>query len=106
MLGFQSGSMSTDPVMNIEDIETACYLRMTAMDKPGVLAEVSDVFAKHNISIEAVTQKEPAQGEENVRLVLLTQIVKESDMNAAIAEVENFDEIIGEVARIRVEHLG
>lgn len=106
MLGFQPGSMSSEPVMAIEDVETACYLRMTAMDKPGVLAEVSDVFARHNISIEAVSQKEPAQGEDNVRLVLLTQVVKESDMNAAIAEVENFDEIIGNIARIRVEQLG
>lgn len=106
VLGFQPGSMSSDPVLDIADIDTACYLRMTAMDKPGVLAEVSDVFAKHNISIEAVTQKEPAQGETNVRLVLLTQVVKESDMNTAIKEVENFDEIIGSVARIRVEQLG
>jgi homoserine dehydrogenase len=106
MLGFQSGSMSSEPVMSIENIDTACYLRMTAMDKPGVLAEVSEVFAKHNISIEAVSQKEPAQGEDNVHLVLLTQIVKEDNMNAAIAEVENFDEIIGSVARIRVEQLG
>ncbi len=106
MLGFQAGSMSNDPIINIEDVEAACYLRMTAMDKPGVLAEVSDVFAKHNISIEAVTQKEPAQGEDNVHLILLTQIVKESNMNAAIKEVENFDEIIGSVARIRVEQLG
>jgi len=106
MLGFQVDSMSKDSIMNIEDIETACYLRMTAMDKPGVLAEVSDVFAKHNISIEAVTQKEPAQGEDNVHLILLTQIVKESNMNAAIKEVENFDEIVGSVARIRVEQLG
>lgn len=105
MLGFQVGSMSSEPIMAIEEIETACYLRMTAMDKPGVLAEVSEVFAKHNISIEAVTQKEPAQGEDNVHLVLLTQAVKESNMNAAIAEVENFDEIIGSVARIRVEQL-
>ncbi len=106
MLGFQAGSMSSEPVMAIEEIETACYLRMTAMDKPGVLAEVSEVFAKHNISIEAVTQKEPAQGEDNVHLVLLTQIVKESNMSTAIKEVENFDEIIGSIARIRVEQLG
>lgn len=106
MLGFQFGSLSDEPIMNIENIETAYYLRMTAKDKPGVLAEVSDVFAKHNISIEAVSQKEPAQGAENVCLVLLTQVVKESNMNAAIKEVENFDEIIGSVARIRVEQLG
>ncbi len=106
MLGFQTDSMADVPVMAIDDIETACYLRMTALDKPGVLAEISDVFAKHSISIEAVSQKEPAEGADKVHVVLLTQKVRESNMNAAIAEVENFDEIEGAVARIRVEQLG
>lgn len=106
MLGFQAGSMSGEPILPIEETETACYLRMTALDKPGVLAEVSEVFAKHDISIEAVLQKEPAEGVDKVHLVMLTQNVKESNMNGAIAEVENFDEIEGSVARIRVEQLG
>ncbi|MGB5397727.1 MAG: homoserine dehydrogenase [Gammaproteobacteria bacterium] len=106
MLGFQSDCMSTVPVMPVEEIDTACYLRMTALDKPGVLAEVSEVFAKYNISIEAVLQKEPEEGVDKVHLVLLTQKVKESNMNAALAEVESFKEIVDSVARIRVEHLG
>lgn len=105
MLGFQVGSMSNVPVLPIDDVETACYLRMTALDKAGVLAEVSDVFAKHNISIEAVLQKEPADGVDKVHIIMLTQLVKEKDMNAAIAEVEAFPEIEGSVARIRAEHL-
>ncbi len=106
MLGFQNDSFSDEPVLPIEEVQTACYLRMTALDKPGVLAEVSDVFAKHNISLEAVIQKEPAPGSDKVHLVLLTQVVKERDMNTAIAEVEGFAEIEGSVARIRVEQLG
>ena len=106
LLGFQPDAMSDIPVMSIEDVETACYLRMTALDKPGVLAEVSEVFAQHNISLEAVLQKEPAEGVDKVHLVLLTQKVMESNINAAIAEVENFEEIEGSVARIRLEHLG
>ena len=106
LLGFQPDAMSDIPVMSIEDVETACYLRMTALDKPGVLAEVSEVFAQHKISLEAVLQKEPAEGVDKVHLVLLTQKVTESNINAAIAEVENFEEIEGSVARIRLEHLG
>jgi homoserine dehydrogenase len=92
--------------MPIDDVDTACYLRMTALDKPGVLAEVSEIFANHNISLEAVLQKEPAKGADRVHLVLLTQKVKESNLNTAIAEVESLDEIDGSVARIRLEHLG
>ena len=106
LLGFKPDAMSDIAIMPIEDIETACYLRMTALDKPGVLAEVSEVFAQHKISLEAVLQKEPAEGADKVHLVLLTQKVKESNINAAIAEVESFSEIEGSVARIRLEHLG
>ena len=106
LLGFKPDSMSDVTIMPIEDVETACYLRMTALDKPGVLAEVSEVFAQHNISLEAVLQKEPAEGVDKVHLVLLTQKVAEGNIDAAIAEVENFDEIEGRVARIRLEHLG
>jgi homoserine dehydrogenase len=106
LLGFKPDAMSDIAIMPIEDVQTACYLRMTALDKPGVLAEVSEVFAKHAISLEAVLQKEPAEGVDKVHLVLLTQKVKESNINAAIAEVEKFDEIEGSVARIRLEHLG
>ncbi len=106
MLGYQNGSLSGELVLSIEEVETACYLRMTALDKPGVLAEVSDVFAKHNISLEAVIQKEPAAESDKVHLVLLTQVVKENAMNTAIAEVERCAEIEGPVARIRVEQLG
>ena len=106
LLGFQPEAMSAIPILPIDEVETACYLRMTALDKPGVLAEVSEVFAQHAISLEAVLQKEPAEGVDRVHLVLLTQKVKESDINAAIAEVEAFDEIDGSVTRIRLENLG
>jgi len=106
LLGFKTDAMSDIAILPIEDVDTACYLRMTALDKPGVLAEVSEVFANHNISLEAVLQKEPAKGIDKVHLVLLTQKVKESNINAAIAEVESFNEIEGSVARIRLEHLG
>jgi homoserine dehydrogenase len=106
LLGFQPEAMSDMAIMSIDDIDTACYLRMTALDKPGVLAEVSEIFASHTISLEAVLQKEPAEGVDKVHLVLLTQKVNESNLNTAIAEVENLDEIEGSVARIRLEHLG
>jgi len=106
LLGFKAGAMRDTPVLSIEDTKTAYYLRMSAEDKPGVLAEVSEVFAEHNISLEAVLQKEPNEGEGAVTLVLLSQRVQERNMNDAIREVEALDAIQGEVVRIRMEHLG
>jgi len=106
LLGFKADSMRDTPVLSIEDAETSYYLRMSAEDKPGVLAEVSEVFAAHNISLEAVLQKEPAEGVNLVNLILLSQMVQEKNMNAAIREVEALSAIQGDVVRIRMEHLG
>lgn len=105
LLGFQSDSMRETPILAIDDVETAYYLRMHADDKPGVLAEVSEVFAKHNISIEAVLQKEPQAGASSADLVMLTQRCMESKVNKAIQEVEQSASISGSVVRIRMEHL-
>jgi len=105
LLGFQTDSMRDTPVLPIDDVETAYYLRMVADDQPGVLAEVSDTFAKNSISIEAVLQKEPATGESSVHLIMLTQKCVESNVNQAIQAVENLSSVQGEVVRIRMEHL-
>lgn len=104
-LAFQAGELSDMPVVDIEAIETAYYLRMTASDKPGVVAAVSGILGDAGISIEAMQQKEPAQGETEVPLVLLTHRVTEGQMNDAIAKIEALDNIVGSVTRIRVEQL-
>jgi homoserine dehydrogenase len=105
-LGFQATALSAAPILTIEQVRSAYYLRLDAQDKPGVLAEVSEIFAEHGISIEAVLQKEPQEDEAVVHLVLLTQKVLEQNMNIAIAEVQALSSIVGEVVRIRAEHLG
>lgn len=104
-LGFQNDALSDLPVLDVGEIETAYYLRMTAEDKPGVLAKVTGILGDAGISIEAVKQKEPKEGETEVPLVLLTHRVLEKQMNAAIAAIEAMDSIKGSISRIRVEHL-
>ncbi|MDT8452403.1 MAG: homoserine dehydrogenase [Gammaproteobacteria bacterium] len=106
LLGFQPDAMRNIPILPIEATMTSFYLRMSAEDKPGVLAEVSEVFADHKISLEAVLQKEPVKGESRVKLVLLSQQVREEAMNIAIKEIEALSAIEGEVVRIRMERLG
>ncbi|HLD14403.1 MAG TPA: homoserine dehydrogenase, partial [Burkholderiales bacterium] len=63
------------------------------------------ILADQKISIEAILQKEPHAGEDTVPVIILTQRVKEKNMNAAIARIEKLDSIKGQVARIRLEHL-
>lgn len=105
-LAFQADALSDIPLLSSDDFQTAYYLRLNAEDKPGVLADVTKILADHQISIEAIIQKEPAKGETTVPIIMLTQITVEREMNAAIAAVEALATVNGKVSRIRVESLG
>ncbi len=106
LLGFQPEAILDIPVLEQDAFETSYYLRMLAEDRPGVLADVTRIFAVHNISIEAIIQKEPQPGQSRVQLILLTSVVVEKNMNAAIGEIEALKTIEGQITRIRMEHLG
>jgi homoserine dehydrogenase len=89
----------------MEDIETAYYLRLLAQDKPGVLADITRILGDRGISIEAIIQKEAAPEETRVPIILLTHVVREGQMNQAIAGIEALDSVEGSVTRIRLEYL-
>ena len=104
-LAFQPDALSNLNIHPVADIETAYYLRLCAVDRPGVLAEVTRILGALGISIEAVIQKEPLEDQQQVAIILLTRRVQEKHMNAAIAQIEALGSIEGKVTRIRLEHL-
>jgi len=104
-LAFQPGSIADMPVLSMDDVETAYYLRMQVTDKPGVMADVARILGDAGISIEAILQKEPAPEADKASIILLTHVVQERQMNAAIAKIEALDSIHGSVTRIRLERL-
>lgn len=104
-LGFASAALQDIPVLPIEEIETAYYLRMTAIDKPGVLSEVTQILSASGISIEAVIQKAPTNGASDVPLILLTNRTQEKNLLATVAKIEAQEAIVGQVTRIRLESL-
>jgi homoserine dehydrogenase len=104
-LAFQPNAISDIPVLAMDDVETAYYLRMQVSDKPGVMAEVASILGNSGISIEAILQKEPPAGVDQASIILLTHVVRERQMNAAIGQIEALDSIHGDIMRIRLEHL-
>ena len=104
-LAFQPEAMSDLPVLEMEDVHTAYYLRMQAVDQPGVLSAAATILGDLDISIEALIQKEPEAGADHVPIIMLTQRVLERNMNQAIRQLEALDTIVGNVHRIRVETL-
>ncbi|KRT54469.1 homoserine dehydrogenase [endosymbiont of Ridgeia piscesae] len=104
-LAFQPGELADLPILPMEQVETAYYLRIQVEDKPGVVASIAGILGDAGISIEAIQQKEPAEGESLVPLVMLSHRVVEGQMNQAIAQIEALDSVSGQVMRIRVEQL-
>ena len=105
-LAFQPDALSDINILPIEETETAFYLRMHAIDKPGVVADVTKILGDSDISIEAILQKEPVGNASCIPVIFLTQCVKEKEMNRAIAKIEKLDAIDGKVMRIRMETFG
>jgi homoserine dehydrogenase len=104
-LAFQPDQLSDERVLPIEEVETACYLRMRVHDRPGVLADITRTLADSKISIEAMVQKEPGAGERQVDIVLLTDRALEKNVNRAIGKIEKLPSVVGAVTRIRLEPL-
>jgi len=104
-LAFQPNELADIPVVAMDAVETAFYLRMSAKDEAGVLAEVTRILGDENISIEAFIQKQAEHEGDDVNIILLTHRVNEGDMNSALKQIEALSVINGDVMRIRVEEL-
>jgi homoserine dehydrogenase len=104
-LAFQPDQLSADPVLPIGEVETSYYLRMRVLDRPGVLADITRALADSAISIEAMVQKEPSEGESRVDIVMLTHLALEKNVEQAMARIERLSSVEGRVTRIRLESL-
>ena len=104
-LAFQPDRLSSDPVLPIGEVETSSYLRMRVLDRPGVLADITRILADSAISIEAMVQKEPGEGESRVDIVMLTHLALEKNVEQAMAKIERLSSVEGRVTRIRLESL-
>ncbi|MGE5522780.1 MAG: homoserine dehydrogenase [Rhodospirillaceae bacterium] len=104
-LAFQPDQLSNTPILPMGEVETSYYLRMRVVDKPGVLADITRILADGSISIDAMVQKEPHEGEEQVDIIMLTHLTVEKRVDAAIQRIEALPVVKGKVTRIRLEEL-
>jgi homoserine dehydrogenase len=104
-LAFQPDSMNDTPILPMSEVTTSYYLRMQVADQPGVLADVTRILADLSISIDAMLQKEPAEGDTKADIIMLTHQTQEKNVVAAIAKIEALATVVGEVTKIRLEQL-
>jgi homoserine dehydrogenase len=102
VLKFDGNRSHKKEVQDMGDLECRCYLRFSALDKPGVLAKIAGVLGKHRISIAAVLQNERHESGP-VPVVIMTHQAKEHDFRESIEKIDKLDVIRRKTLRIRVE---
>jgi homoserine dehydrogenase len=105
-LAFQPDAVVDLPILAMDEVTTSYYLRLCVQDQPGVLADITRILADEHISIDAVIQKEPADGETQTDLIMLTHQTREKHIKAAIAKIEALGVVAGHVTKLRLEELG
>jgi homoserine dehydrogenase len=104
-LAFQPDQLSDIPFLPMGEVVTSYYLRMRVLDRPGVLADITRILADRDISIDAMIQKEPSEGEDQTDIILLTHQSIERQVTDAIVKIEALATVRGKVVRIRMEQL-
>ena len=104
-LAFQPDALSALPIISNQNIVTANYLRMNAVNQAGVLADVTRILGDYGISIESILQKSSGTHEDILPVVIITQATVEAKMNLALEQLELLETVIGKITRIRIEEL-
>jgi len=104
-LAFQPDSLAATPILPIDQVVTAFYLRLQVADQAGVLARITGILAERNISIDALLQRESAEGEKQTDVIILTHDTVEGRMNDAISLMQALPTVLAPIVRIRKEEL-
>jgi len=104
-LAFQPDAMVDLPILPMADVITSYYLRLRVDDRAGVLADVTRILADQEISIDAMIQREPAEGEVQTEIIMLTHQTRERNIDAAIARIASLAAVKGAIVRLRLEEL-
>ncbi len=104
-LAFQPGAMQATRILPMSEVVTSFYLRLQVADQTGVLARITGILAEGGISIDAVLQRESAEGESQTDLIILTHDTVEGRMNDALAQMQALPTVLAPIVRIRKEEL-
>ncbi|MEY2729972.1 MAG: hypothetical protein RL584_1098 [Pseudomonadota bacterium] len=104
-LAFQPGALADTPVLDMDQVVTSFYLRLVVADRAGVLAQITSLLASHDISIDAVLQRESAEGEKQTDLIILTHSTTEGRMNGALQKMQALTSVLAPIVRLRKEEL-
>ena len=102
-LGFPQAALEPKPLLSLGELVSRYYLRVEAMDRPGVLAKIASALGESGVGIESIHQRAAAEGDTSVPLILWTHEVKESAVREALVTIDGLPEVTAESSLIRIE---
>ena len=102
-MGLPAAELNAKPLIPSGEIASEWYVRLSIVDRPGVMSDITKLLADRGISIESLVQKAPESGQSEVPIVLLTHMAAESVIIDAVEAIKAFGEVGTEFALLRVE---
>ena len=103
LLAYQESAIDKISLKKMEDVVMPFYMRISALDRPGVLSKISGILGKNDISIASVIQK-GRRIKGAVPIVMMTHEAKEKNVHRALKEIDQLGVILGKTIFIRVEN--
>ena len=100
MLGYNTPLEHGLKLRNSDDIVTKYYLRIRVEDRPGVLAQITQLFGQYDISIETMLQRPATGGYAN--LLFSTHQAVEGNMKEVLSKIEDLAFVAGAPVMIRI----
>jgi len=104
-LGFVDEYISAKKILTIEEVKSEFYLRLSMSNKAGLLAKITNIFAKNDVSIDAMVHKEISDESKDPDIFLITSKIEERKINEIIQEIESLPDNKEKIIKIRVEEL-
>ncbi|MBE7636963.1 homoserine dehydrogenase [Sneathiella sp. P13V-1] len=102
--GIPANKLTDLPKVPVKEHVGCYYVRLTVLDQPGVIADISAAFRDEQVSIESLLQR-GRDPEQSVSVVLTTHEVQEEALVRALGRIENFDHNVAAPRMIRIAKL-
>jgi homoserine dehydrogenase len=102
-LSYAPDALRSRELVPLGELCGRCYLRFTAVDRPGVLAHISGALGEHQIGIESVIQKGRGDATEPVPVLVLTHPASEAAVRSALEAIDPLPDVTAPTHLIRIE---
>jgi homoserine dehydrogenase len=102
-LSYLPESLEPRPLVPLGEIHASCYLRFTALDRPGVLGHIAGALGAHEIGIESVIQKGRGGVERSVPVLVKTHPAPERSVRRALEAIDRLPDVTAPTRMIRIE---